>query len=147
MLTVFAIATLPILFGLLFVSGIPLTPMAVWMVPIIVLQYLFTLALGFFVAAIHVRFRDTQYILGIFLMLGFFMTPILYEISIVPEQYLPIYELNPMARLVDAYRAVLLRAELPDLASLGVLSAGTLILFVIGHRTFQRASVRFAEEI
>lgn len=139
--------TLPIVFGLLVVSGVPITATAWWLPVIIVVQYLLTLSLGFFVAYLHVTFRDTQYLLGIFLMLGFFMTPILYEASIVPEQYLPIYEINLMAHLVDAYRAVLIGGQSPDFGSLGIVTGVSLLLLAGGYRLFQRASTSFAEEI
>jgi len=139
--------TLPILFGLLIVSGIPITPMALWMIPIIAIQYLFSLALSVYIAALHVTFRDTQYLLGIFLMLGFFMTPILYEVSIVPEAYLPIYDFNPMALLVHAYRDALLADQMPNLRALGIVTATSVVLLVHGRRVFERASIRFAEEI
>jgi len=139
--------TLPIVFGLLVVSGVPITATAWWLPVIIVVQYLLTLALGFFVASLHVTFRDTQYLLGIFLMLGFFMTPILYEASIVPEPYLPIYEINLMARLVEAYRAVLLGGQSPDFASLGIVTGVSLLLLAGCYRLFQRAGTSFAEEI
>jgi len=139
--------TLPVLFGLLVVSGVPITATAWWLPVIIAIQYLLTLSLGFFVAFLHVTFRDTQHLLGIFLMLGFFMTPILYEASIVPEQYLPIYDVNLMARLVAAYRAVLLEGHSPDVGSLGIVTVVSLLLLMGCHRLFRRASIRFAEEI
>jgi ABC-type polysaccharide/polyol phosphate export permease len=139
--------TLPILFALLVVSDIPITATAWWLPVIIVLQYELTLSIGFFVACLHVRFRDTQYLLGIFLMLGFFMTPILYEPQIVPERYLPIYDVNLMAYIVEAYRAALLRGETPDLGSLAIVAGVSTVMLVGFGWFFRRASTDFAEEI
>lgn len=139
--------TLPIVFLLLVVSGIDLTTRVLWLPAIIGLQYSLTLALAYLVASLHVAFRDTQYLLGIFLMLGFFMTPILYTMSIVPEAYLPLYQYNPMAHLIEAYRAVLMYGETPDLASLAILSGVVALMLLISNLYFRRASASFAEQI
>jgi lipopolysaccharide transport system permease protein len=139
--------TLPIVFVLLWVSEIPTAVSVAWLPSIIVLQFAFTLALGYFVAFIHVTFRDTQYLLGIFLMLGFFMTPILYTVDLVPESYLFIYEFNPMAHLVAAYRDVMMHGTNPNFMSLGAVTGASIIGLWISHRLFQKASTRFAEEI
>jgi lipopolysaccharide transport system permease protein len=129
------------------VSGIDLTARVLWLPAIIGLQYALTLALAYLVASLHVAFRDTQYLLGIFLMLGFFMTPILYTMSIVPEAYLPLYQYNPMAHLIEAYRAVLMYGETPDLASLAILSGVVALMLLISNLYFRRASASFAEQI
>jgi lipopolysaccharide transport system permease protein len=139
--------TLPIVFLLLVVSGIDLTTRVLWLPAIIGLQYSLTLALAYLVASLHVAFRDTQYLLGIFLMLGFFMTPILYTMSIVPEAYLPLYHYNPMAHLIEAYRAVLMYGETPDLASLAILSGVVALMLLLSNLYFRRASASFAEQI
>lgn len=139
--------TLPILFGLLLFTHVPIHVTVLWMVLIIAVQYEFTLALGFFVAYLHVTFRDTQYLLGIFLMLGFFMTPILYEESIVPKVYLPIYHYNPMADIVAAYRDVILYGHAPDFGNLAAVTLVSTVLLGFFYRLFRRASIGFAEEI
>ncbi len=141
------VLTLPILFGLLAVSGIPIRSTAWWLPVIVVLQYELTLALSFFVAYLHVTFRDTQYLLGIFLMLGFFMTPILYPVSLVPAEYQAIYSVNPMAHLINAYRAVLSGGEMPELGSLAIVAGASTVLLGVGYWLFRRASISFAEEI
>lgn len=139
--------TLPIVFVLLAVSGIEITTRVLWLPVIIGLQYALTLALAYLVASVHVAFRDTQYLLGIFLMLGFFMTPILYTMSIVPEAYLPLYQYNPMAHLIEAYRAVLMYGETPDLTSLEILAGAIAVTLLLSNLHFRRASASFAEQI
>jgi lipopolysaccharide transport system permease protein len=80
-------------------------------------------------------------------MLGFFMTPILYTMKIVPERYLPLYHFNPMAHLIQAYRDVLMYGQTPDLGTLGILGLATLAALAAFFELFRRASVDFAEEI
>jgi lipopolysaccharide transport system permease protein len=138
--------TLPVTFGLLYVSGISVGGSLVWLPVVILVQYLLTLAFSLLAAVVHVNFRDTQYLLGVFLMLGFFVTPILYDIQIVPERFRVYYQLNPMTYLVDAYRAVLLRGEMPDLRHLGIIAAGSLVLLKLFYALFRRVGTSFVEE-
>ena len=139
--------TLPILFGLVALSGIPITSAILWLPLPILVQYVLILSLCIPAACLHVSFRDTQYLLGIFLMLGFFLTPIIYDLSIVPERYHKFYQLNPMTHMVDAYRAVLIRGERPDLVSLAIPAAASVVLLRLSYLLFRRASTRFAEEL
>lgn len=141
------VITLPIVFALLLLSGILPTFQILWLPVIMALQYALTLALAFLVASLHVGFRDTQYLLGIILMLGFFMTPILYTMSIVPEGYLWLYHFNPMAHLVEAYRAILMYGERPDLGALQSLGWVTAVAMLVFYLYFRRSSTSFAEQI
>lgn len=138
--------TLPIL-ALLPVTNNAGPAAVLWLPLLILVQYVFTLSLALLAASVHVTFRDTQYLLGVFLMLGFFLTPILYESSVVPERYLPFYRLNPMSHMIAAYRAVLLRGEAPDLRSLALVAGVSLLQLGVFYLFFQRSSIRFAEEI
>ena len=74
---------------------------------VIVVQFMLTLSLAYPLAAFHVRFRDTQYLLSVMLNMLFFLTPIFYDASVVPQRYQGIYHLNPILHLVGAYRAIL----------------------------------------
>ncbi len=138
---------LPILLLFLLLSGTQFTSAILTLPLVIVLQFLLTLSLAYLVAAIHVTFRDTQYLLGIFLLLGFYLSPIFYETSLIPGRYQLFYRLNPMVGLVDAYRAILMRGELPNhlpLLALGGLAVGVLWF---GYKVFMRSSYRFVEEL
>jgi lipopolysaccharide transport system permease protein len=138
--------TFPITFGLVVLNGIPITS-AVLSLPIVILvQYVLTLSLSLLAACVHVNFRDTQYLLGVFLMLGFFLTPILYDVSIVPAQYQALYRLNPMTYLIGAYRAVLIHGRMPDLVPLLIVAAVSSVQLGLFYLLFQRASKGFVEE-
>lgn len=138
---------LPILLIFLFFSSIQLSSVVLTLPFIIVLQFLFTLSLAYLVAAIHVTFRDTQYLLGIFLLLGFYLSPIFYEKSLIPERFQMVYRLNPMVDLIDAYRTILIQGELPGYLPLFVLGGVSLVFLWLGYRTFIRTSYRFIEEL
>jgi lipopolysaccharide transport system permease protein len=82
------------------------------------------------------------------LQLLFYLTPVFYEANAIPARYQLFYWLNPMAHLIEAYRAILMRGEIPDhlssLVVLGLLAAG---LLAVGFVHFTRVSYRFVEEL
>lgn len=138
---------LPVLLVFLWMNGIALQSTGLVLPVIFAVQFLFTLSLSYFVATLHVTFRDTQYLLGIVLLLGFYLSPVFYDASAIPERFQLVYRLNPMVMLIDAYRQILLQGQLPqgiDLLALSLISAGMLW---ISHRIFVRASAQFAEEL
>lgn len=139
--------SLPILLVFLLTSGLGFK-LALFTLPaLFAVQFLFTLSLTYLVAALNVTFRDTQHILGVLLNLFFYLTPIFYDIKIVPARYLSIYYLNPMTHLIQAYRAVLLQGQLPELLPLFTLGLVAIALLVTTYRFFRQASYRFAEEL
>jgi lipopolysaccharide transport system permease protein len=138
---------LPVLMVFLWMNGIALQSTALVLPVIFAVQFLLTLSLSYFVATLHVTFRDTQYLLGIVLLLGFYLSPVFYDASAIPERFQVVYRLNPMVMLIDAYRQILLQGQLPqgiDLLALSLISAGMLW---ISHRIFVSASAQFAEEL
>lgn len=138
---------LPVLFGLLIVSGVPLTITVIWLPVLVAVEFVFILCLAYPIASLHVWFRDTQHVLRIALQLLFYLTPIFYDVSIIPEQVRDLYQLNPMAAIVGAYRDVLLYGRGPDLAAMAAVSAGSLLVLWAGVATFIRTSHRFADEL
>jgi homopolymeric O-antigen transport system permease protein len=139
--------SLPILFGVLLWSGVPLTPWVLFLPVIIALQFLVILAILYLTAAVHVSFRDTQYLLGIALLLGFYLSPVFYDARAVPQAFAAVYRLNPLVSLLDAYRAVLLRGEAPDLRLLAMVGVVASALLAASYRFFARASHHFVEEL
>lgn len=136
---------IPLLF--IVIGGGRLTGAIVTLPLVIAVQFLLILGLGYLVATVHVTFRDTQHLLGVFLMLLFYLTPVFYDASIIPEHYQPFYRLNPMFHLITAYREILIQGNLPDLRTLLALAAIVGGLLWLGHRVFTRASYRFVEEL
>ena len=80
-------------------------------------------------------------------MVWMYMTPIMYDRSIVPERLLPIFNLNPMTHIISCYRDVLYRKEMPDLLSLISAAALGIFFLILGGIVFNRLQRRFAEEL
>ncbi len=138
---------LPVLFAFLLGSGTELGTAVFALLPLIILQFLFTLGIAYFVAAIHVIFRDTEHLLGIFLLLLFYLTPIFYDAGALPAPYRAIYNLNPLVHLIEAYRFILIQAQLPPLLPLLIIGLITAVLLITGYRLFMQISFRFVEEL
>jgi lipopolysaccharide transport system permease protein len=137
----FAIA-FTILVGFFFYYG--LTPtMAVVSLPLFVLLAVATaLAVGLWLSALNVKYRDVRYTIPFLTQFWLFVTPIAYPSSLVPERWRPFYGLNPMAGVVEGFRWALLGTDAPGrLLSVSVvvvagLLAGGLIYFRRMERTF-----------
>jgi lipopolysaccharide transport system permease protein len=122
-------------------------PSLVLLPALIMLQFLFILSVAYFVATFHVNFRDTRHLLGVLLTLGFFVTPIFYEVRQAPARFEALYALNPMVHMVGAYRDVLLRGAWPALSGLiGVTLTGG-ILLLLGYSLFKKTHDRFVDEL
>lgn len=138
---------LPILALVLILGETELNPTILLLPLVITVQLAMTLGLAYLVAAGNALFRDMQHILDVFLRLYFFLTPIFYDASIIPERFRLIYYLNPLTHLVEAYRAILLHGASPEWLPMAALGLLAVVLLYLGFRAFQRTSYRFAEEI
>jgi len=77
----------------------------IFLLPLILLEiYLFALGISLFLSAAFVKFRDIGYIWEVILQLGFYLTPILYSMTIIPEKYQKLQLLNPMAQAMQDAR-------------------------------------------
>lgn len=111
------------------------------------LQIGLTLGLGLLVAALHVFFRDTAQILGMFFNVWFYLTPIVYTLSYVPSRYRTWLQLNPLTALVGLYRRAFLGGSfelVPGVLSLALAAA---VLTSLGFWLFSRLKPAFVDEI
>jgi lipopolysaccharide transport system permease protein len=111
---------------------------------ILAIQVLLILGLGLASAAMNVFYRDVQSLLALILQLWFYLSPIIYPISMVPGNLHFIYYLNPMAGLLEAYRAVFLYGQAPgNYLLLSALISS--IVFLFGIWLFKRVEFLFAD--
>ncbi len=138
---------LPVLFLFLLLDHAPMTMALAGLPALMLIQFLLTLGAVYLLAAINVAFRDTSLVLAVLLQMLLFATPIFYQGSTIPSQYRFLYTLNPLAQLVDAYRAVLMYGQWPDFAAVAMLLVTGLLLLALTFKLFVRMSHRFAEEL
>ncbi len=111
------------------------------------LQVGLTVGLGFLAAAVNVFFRDIAQINSMLLQGWFYLTPIVYPLSLVPDRFARFLALNPLTALVTLYREALLGGEMPPLESLTPLLVTTFAALAIGIWVFRRLKPVFADEI
>jgi lipopolysaccharide transport system permease protein len=141
------VLALPVLIAIMAIDGVLPGPMALMVPLIIALQFTLVLGLAYLAASANVLFADTHHLLNVVLQLLFYLTPVFYDMSSVPEQYLAIYRLRPMVRLLEAYRTLLIEGTQPEWWSLLAPSLLALGLLGVGYTVFTRASHRFVEEL
>ncbi len=98
-------------------------------------------------ASLFVFYRDINQIWDVLLQMGFFLSPIVYPLSLIPEKYLFYYMLNPITRMIEMYRDVLLYGKLPGLMDFVIVLFFGIVLYFSGSLIFRKLSPRFAEGI
>jgi len=124
---------MPILFVMLFIYSRPVTPALLYLPMLIVLQGILTAGLGLIIATLNVFYRDVQHIASVSLMLLFYITPVFYRSQAIAESYRIVFKLNPIAVLIDSYRAILFYGRVPEWSSLLLVGISSSMLCVIGY--------------
>lgn len=124
--------------GLMIWYQIPFTWYILLIIPILVVQTLFTYALSLFLSAVNLIYRDIQYLFNLILSLWFYLTPVVYPVEIVPEEFRWIFQFNPMSVFTNAYREVIFNEGWFNVTSLAIGVILSLILLVIAHVVFRK---------
>jgi ABC-type polysaccharide/polyol phosphate export permease len=107
------------------------------------LEVLFVCGLGLMFAAINVYVRDIRYVVESFNTVLFWLVPIFYDFTAIPQRYRELYQYNPVAALVLACRSILLHGEPPPLSLMLKLSGSSLLVFFAGFMLFRVLRRRF----
>jgi len=110
------------------------------------IQGIFTIGLGYFLATLNLLLRDTYHLVGVFLTVWMFGTPIFYpEDMVVNAGYGWILWLNPMHWLIDSYREAIIYGAWPSLASVGAFAGVAVVTFGLGAAFFRSQKDRFPD--
>lgn len=120
---------------------------ALFAAPILLLAVVFiALGVGTLLSALTVAYRDFRYVVPFLLQSWLYVTPVVYPASIVPEKWHWLLYLNPMAGLVDGFRAVFLGRAM-DFSTLGISFGVSVVIFLLGVAYFEKVERRFADII
>ncbi len=114
-------------------------PAAGWIVPLTLLTLVLGLGLGLLLGILNVFLRDIGQVVPVVLQLGFWLTPIVYLPSTLPESLQSALSLNPLAVLVQGYQDGLLFGKAPDVLPLLMIAVGATALLALALLTFRRA--------
>lgn len=117
----------------------------IWQVPaMIVVQLVMIYPLALLLALANVYVHDVEYLVGIVLSMLFFLTPIVYPLSMVPEKYHIFFDLSPVAALTQDWRGVLLEGHM-DMLYFAYVLLTAVILSAFAYAVYKRTSVRLGE--
>jgi lipopolysaccharide transport system permease protein len=136
-----------VLVGMMFYYGIVPTAAAVAMPLLALLAVVTALAVGLWLSALNVEYRDVRYTIPFLTQVWLFATPVAYPSSLIPESLRPLYGLNPMAGVVEGFRWALLGTAQPPGAMLAVSVATVIALLLGGLMYFCRMEKTFADVI
>ncbi len=109
-------------------------------------QLLFTAGLGYLAAGLTVFLRDIPQTIGVLLNLWFYLTPIVYPSTAIPEAFqFWVVWLNPMKAVVEIYRDLILIGEVRHGSEWGLLSIVSVVVFAIGLWVYRRLRPAFAD--
>ncbi|MEX0450050.1 ABC transporter permease [Spiribacter sp. 221] len=133
--------------GVFLLLGHQFTFDMLWLIPLTLLLAVFALGIGLIAGVINVFLRDVGQALPIVLQMWFWLTPIVYPITIIPEEHRHWFDLNPLYPIVDAYHQVLLYGKSPDVSALLGVSIASLILVGLALFVFRRASEEMVDAL
>ena len=132
------LVALPIL-GLVLVGyGRPLTLLLLLLPVLMLLQGFLIVGLSLIIATLNVFYRDVQHIVTVVLMLLFYLTPVFYRSQSVAAQYQIVYKLNPVAVLVQSYRAIFFYGTAPGWGSLALACVISVAVYGLGRFIYSR---------
>lgn len=139
------VVSLPIVFGFVVFYKVHLTAAWVYGIPLLMVsQFFMTYGCALAVSALNLFFRDLERLVMIGLTVLFYMTPIIYDISLVPEGYRQYFLLNPLFAIIEGWHSLFLRGHV-DWGLYLVSLLQSLVIFGVGFALFKKLSWKFAE--
>ncbi|MFZ5446903.1 MAG: ABC transporter permease [Myxococcota bacterium] len=145
--------SIPLLFALGLFFGVVPSWHVVFILPVLLVQTFFTLAITYFFAALNVAFRDLQHIVANLVQMAFFLTPVLWDLKSVPalgsltkdQSQQLLLTFNPMASIISAWRDIFVEQTAPQWQPLGTVTVVSLVVMWISTAVFERRREEFAE--
>lgn len=136
-----------VLIGMMFYYDMRPTQ-ALWTLPLfLILTMVTAIGVSLWTAALNVAYRDVGYLIPFILRVWFFITPITYASSIVPEQYQLLYSLNPMVGVVEGFRWAMLGVGNPPSSMFLGAVVISFLLMITGAMYFRRMERTFADVV
>ena len=118
-----------------------------WLLPLVWLpQLLLTAGLGYLTAGLTVFLRDVPQTLGVILNLWFYLTPLVYPASVIPQEWRGwVFWLNPLAAIAEVYRDLILVGEVTHWGEWGLTTVVSVVGFFGGLWVYRRLRPAFAD--
>lgn len=126
--------------GVFLLIGHPPTLAMLWLPLLIGINLAFGLGIGLILGVLNVFVRDVAQVMTVVLQLLFWLTPIVYMPSIIPDRLRAVLELNPMMHMAVAFQDVLLYGRVPGMAGMLIIATAAVILLLFALILFRRAA-------
>lgn len=115
---------------------------------VLLVEFVFVLGISLAIASLNVRFRDIQWIWAVVMQAAFFMTPIMYSISVLDKApFASVLKYNPMGVIMEMLRGSLIYDTIPSAASIAYILVLSIALLILGEAIFRKMEPTFAEEV
>ena len=136
-----------VLMGMMVFYNIQLSAIILTLPFFILLAVVSALAVGLWLSALNVQYRDVRYAIPFLTQFWMYATPIAYSSELIPEKWRWLYSLNPMTGVVEGFRWALLGESSLDVFSLGISAIVIVALLISGLYYFKRLEATFADII
>jgi lipopolysaccharide transport system permease protein len=136
-----------VVIGTMLVYGVGFHVQILLMPLVVVVAFGLALGASLWLSALNVKYRDVNQVVPFLTLLGLFISPITYPLNLVPANLQPIYALNPITGLLEAYRWMLFGATDASPLMIAVPVVLAIVLVLTGVAYFQRAASTFADII
>lgn len=116
-------------------------------IPVLIVQVLLAIGLGMILGVLNVFFRDVGQFFGIFIQFWFWLTPVVYPVTILPERIRALLLANPMAAIIAAYQTILVNHQWPQWRSLMLPLLLSILLCMLGMHLFRKRAGEMVDEL
>ncbi len=134
-----------VFFIFMFFTGVGFSLQTFLLLFYVLCLFFISLGMSYILSALNLRFLDIGHIWRIFLQIGFWITPIIYPLSLIPEQYHNYFLLNPLYLIIEGFRYSLLGMGTVTLLTIFLTLFYTIVIFVLGTLIYKKLSYKFAE--
>jgi lipopolysaccharide transport system permease protein len=133
----------------IFMAGLNFLPPLTlfYLIPIFLLELFLIMGVSLGLSVLNVKFKDTEFIWGVILSAGFFLTPIFYQFDMLPESVRNVLQFSPMVQIVTMAHHVTLYGTLPSLNSILYAIFSISIIVGIGYAIFRKFQKQMVEEM
>ena len=123
-------------------------PITILLLPLVLgLQFMLVVGVCLPLSVLNVKFKDTEFIWGVVLSAGFFLTPIFYQFDMLPEYLQNILQFSPMVQILTMAHHVVLYGMLPTVNSILYAVGSISVITVIGYLIFRKFQAQMVEEM
>lgn len=140
-------ASFAALLVVMLVTGSRLSGEMIWVVLPFFFLIVFSFGAGLVLAAVTVRFRDILHLYGVFCTALFYLTPVIYPVSILPGYMKKLILLNPLMRIIEMFRTIVIDCRIPELGEIGFCALAALIMLTVGGVVFRKRQKNFILDI